>query len=86
MVNFIEEAFQVNIYNVLITAVDVVLCFEYCLLGIFVRTETITVILKIYLEQIGQHLPYGLLEHPLDHGRHAQQTNLSVAFGYLFTK
>jgi len=43
MIYFIEEVFQVDINNVLVTFIDVSLCLLYRLLGIAIRPESIAV-------------------------------------------
>ena len=81
VVNFIKEAFQVDINDVPIARVNVFLRFEYGLLCVAVRPETIAVVFKFHLEFDGQNLTNGLLKQSVRYGRHAQQAGFAVAFG-----
>ena len=50
MTDLIEEAFQININNVLITIVDIFQCLQDCLMGVAIGAKTITVRLEVRLE------------------------------------
>ena len=50
MTDFIEETFQVNINNVLITIIDIFQCLLDCLMGVAIGAETITVLLEVWFE------------------------------------
>lgn len=56
------------------------------LVGITLRTKTITVCLEILLEYGLQHLLYGLLKYPVYHCGNTQEARLSVGFRYFNTQ
>jgi hypothetical protein len=62
MVNFVEEAFKVDVDDMSITIVDILLRFEYRLLGVTIGAKAITVLLKFHLEFYGYYLSYRLLQ------------------------
>lgn len=47
MIHFIEEAFQVNIYNVVVPRMNVLLCLLYHLVGISIWEKAVAVFFEL---------------------------------------
>ena len=61
MVNFIEETFEVYIHYVAMAFVDVLLCFEYRLLGVAIGSKSVALTIKFNLKFYRYYLSYRLL-------------------------
>jgi len=72
MVHFIEKGFQVYIYYILKSVVDVAMCFLYCLMQTFVWPKSVAKLRKLELKLCHDHLQYRLLEQPIGYRRDTQ--------------
>ena len=61
MTDFIKEAFQVNIYDVVITVVDIFQRLSDSLMGIAIGTKTVTMATEVPLKNRTELLVQGLM-------------------------
>ena len=81
--NMVEELFQINVNYPFITIIQVSKKFKNGLLAITTRAKAIAVLLRLFLEDGGKDLDYGLLDSPVQNGRYAELTDTAIPLGYL---
>ena len=72
MIHFIKEAFQVDVHDVCIPLVNILLCLQYCLMGVSIGPETVTVFFELLFELNGDDLRNCLLQQPVGYCWNAQ--------------
>src|SRR5690606_39823332 len=80
MVDLIKESFQIDVYNVIVSFMNVLLCLHDSLMCIPVWTETIAVITELHLEYRTDDLVNGLLKNTICNGWNAKQAFLPILF------
>ena len=83
MIDFIKEAFQVDVYDILIAVVDVFQCLCYRLVGVAVGTKTVAVLAERRVPLLLQGLQNRLLDESIQHRRDAKLAHPAVRLGYL---
>ena len=80
MVDCIEELFQVNIDNPVVSVIHILNSFQYCLLCTLSWSKAIAISMKYSFIDWCQHLCYCLLYHTICYCRNSQLSLASIFF------
>ena len=83
MVYRIKELSKVNVYYPVVPIIHHFQCFQDCLLCTPVWSESIAMVMELFLEYRSEYLCYCLLDKTVDYCRHPQVPHSSVWLRYL---